>query len=127
LGRGLHQPPAGIGDDEPHALESAIAQMPQKAAPAFQILFFPFGDTEDLPITVGTDADRHQHGDITNLPRPAPLDDHPVEVRVGKFAGDLAVARGFDVAINLLIWPSLSSEGTIFSRSEAQVPGTGDV
>jgi hypothetical protein len=54
---------------------AAIAQMPQKAAPTLEVLFFALGNTQDLPKAVGSDANRHQHRNIAYLPGPARLED----------------------------------------------------
>src|SRR5690606_26309557 len=42
----------------------------------------PFGNTQDVPESVGADADRDQHGDIADLARPAALENHAVEIQV---------------------------------------------
>jgi hypothetical protein len=52
----------------------------ETSAPALQILFFSFSDTENLPKSIRADADRHQHRDVLDLSAPAPLEDHSIEV-----------------------------------------------
>ena len=105
LGGGLDQTDASVGDNELYASQPALLQMPEEAAPALEILFLSFGNAEHLPMTVGTDADRHQHRYVAHLTRPTPLQHDTIEEQVRELALDLAVAPGLDVTINLLIQP----------------------
>ena len=95
-------PAAGIGDDESHAFEPAILQVSQESSPALQILLLTLGHADDLPKPIGADADRDQHRDVAHLTGPTPLEDHPIEIYVGKLPDDLAVAPRFDVPVDLL-------------------------
>ena len=86
-------------------MQAAILQVPQEAAPAFQILLLTLSDAQDLPESVGADADRHQHRDVANLARPAALQDHAVQIQIRELAFDRAIAPGFDVPVDLLVQP----------------------
>src|ERR1700741_5313472 len=77
--------------------------MPQEPAPALQILLSPLRHAQNLPKTIGPDADRYQHRDVAHLPGPAALEDDAIEVQVGKFTDDLAIAPRLDVPVNLLV------------------------
>ena len=43
------------------ALESAILEMAWETTPAVQILFLALSGAQELPESIGADADRHQH------------------------------------------------------------------
>src|ERR1700751_293373 len=77
--------------------------MPQEPAPALQILLFPLRHAQNLPKTIGPDADRYQHRDVAHLPGPSALEEDAIEVQVGKFADNLAIAPRLDVPVNLLV------------------------
>jgi hypothetical protein len=70
---GFHQPPASVRDDQPHALEAAIFEVAQEAAPTLQIFLLTLRYAQDLPETIGPDADRNQHRDVLHFSRPASL------------------------------------------------------
>jgi hypothetical protein len=79
--------------------------MTQEPSPALEIFLLALGDTENLPITVRADADRHQHRDILHLTGPAALQNHPVEVQIRELARDLAVAPSLNMPVDLLVEP----------------------
>src|ERR1019366_10686282 len=100
------QATAGIRDDQLHAFETTLFEVAQEAAPALQILFLAFSDSQDLPETIGADPDRHQHADVAHLAGPATFEHHAVEVDVGEFPFDRAVAPRLDMPIDLLVQPA---------------------
>ena len=77
----------------------------KEAAPALEILLLTLGDTEDLPVTVRADANRHQHREVLHIARSAALEDHAVQVQVRELPDDLPVAPGLDVPVDLLVEP----------------------
>src|ERR1700683_3076498 len=68
------QATASIRNDQLHALEAALFEMTKKSAPALQIFLLTFSDAQDLPETIGADADRHQHADVAHFAGPATLE-----------------------------------------------------
>ena len=56
----LHEAAAGIGNDQPDALEAAIDQVPQKRRPARFIFLGAFADAQNLPKTLRIDGAGHQ-------------------------------------------------------------------
>src|ERR1041385_2053568 len=80
--------------------------MAQKAPPTLQVLLLAFGYAENVPKTIRPDANRHQHRYIPHFARPAALEHHPIQIHVRKLTGDLSIAPGFDVLINLLVKPA---------------------
>jgi hypothetical protein len=77
---------------------AAILEVAQEVAPTLEIFLLTFGETQNLPIAVRADADRHQHRDVLDFPRPAALQDHAVEVQVRELARDLTDAPRLDGA-----------------------------
>src|ERR1035438_4202480 len=96
LRRRLDQATAGIRDDQLHTFETALLEVAQKATPALQILLLAFGDTQDLPETIGPNANRHQHADVAHFACPTALEHHAVEINVGELTLDRAVAPRLD-------------------------------
>src|SRR6266849_470881 len=103
---GLNQAAAGVGNNQLYAFEAAIFEVPQKTAPTLQILLLALRNAEDLPETVGSDADRDQHGDIAHLAGPTAFEHDTVEIHVRKITLDRAIAPGFDMPVNLLVQPA---------------------
>lgn len=58
-GNRLLEPFVGIRDDEPHTLQPAFDQAPQKRRPKRTVFGRTDIDPEHLPVAVGADADRH--------------------------------------------------------------------
>ena len=56
----LNQAAAGIGNDELHALEAAIDQVPQERRPAGLVLLGALADAQNLPKSFGIDGAGHQ-------------------------------------------------------------------
>jgi uncharacterized protein YigA (DUF484 family) len=56
----LDQAHAGVGHDQLDAAQSATLEMGQEAAPAGLVLLGALDDTENLPVSLGIDRDRHQ-------------------------------------------------------------------
>ena len=57
---GLDQSAACVGNDQPHALQAAIFEVAQEPPPTLQILLLALSDTQDLPESIGSDANRDQ-------------------------------------------------------------------
>jgi len=58
LGSRFYQPSARVGDDQLHPSQAAIFEVAQEPAPALQIFLLALGYPQNLPVTVGADADR---------------------------------------------------------------------
>jgi hypothetical protein len=101
----LYEAQARVRDDQLHASQAALLQVAQEPAPAFQVLFLAFGHSENLPVTISADADRHQHGDVPHFAGPAALQNHAVQKQVRELAFDRPVAPGLDVGVDLLVQP----------------------
>jgi hypothetical protein len=67
LGGALDETAAGIGDDELHALEPTVDEVAEEGRPAGAVLLRALADAEDLAITLGIHADRHQQRDVAHL------------------------------------------------------------
>ena len=99
----FHQAQARVRNDQLHAGQAAVLQMTQEASPALQILLLAFGDSENLSMTIGADADRHQHRDVSHFTGPAAFEHHAVQKQIRELAFDRAVAPGLDVGVDLLV------------------------
>ena len=56
----LYQAAAGIGNDQPYALEATIDQVPQKRRLARFVFLGALADAQNLPKTLGIDGAGHQ-------------------------------------------------------------------
>src|SRR5215831_6011769 len=97
------EPHTGVGDDQPDAMEAAALEVLEERAPACLVLFGPFADTENLPITLAIHGDRHQQRHVANLARPTALEHDAVQVDVRVLALDQPVAPGLDGPVDLLV------------------------
>jgi catechol 2,3-dioxygenase-like lactoylglutathione lyase family enzyme len=52
LGGAFGKPHAGVGDDQPDALEATFFEVLEKVAPAGFVLLGTFADAENLPVTL---------------------------------------------------------------------------
>ena len=74
---------SGVRDDQPNAMETASLEVLEERAPARFVFLRPFADAENLPITPTVHGDRHQQRYVSNLARPAVLENDAVQVDVG--------------------------------------------
>ena len=99
----LDQPPAGVRDDQLNTLETAVDQMAQERRPARLVLLGALADAEDLAVTLGIHADRHQQRDVAHLGGPGSLHHDAVEEDVRMLALDRPVPPGLDLGVDHLV------------------------
>jgi hypothetical protein len=110
LGGAFGQPHAGIGDDQPDALEAAFLEMLEEAAPARLVFLGAFADAENLPIPIAVDTDRNEERHVADLAGPAALKHDAVEIHVGMLALDRLVTPCLARAV-IFLFRSDSVEG----------------
>ena len=99
----LDKAPAGVGNDQLHALEAAVDQMTQKRRPAGFVLLGALADPQDLAKSFRIDGRGHQQRNIADLAGPAALHDDAVEVEIRMLALDPPVPPGLDLGVDLLV------------------------
>ena len=62
---------AGIGNDQPYALEAAVDKVPQKREPAEFVFLGALADAQNLPKALRIDRARHQQCDIADFAGPS--------------------------------------------------------
>jgi hypothetical protein len=77
----LDKAPAGVGNDQLHALQAAVDQVAQKRRPAGFVLLGALADPQDLAKYFRIDGGDHQQRNIADLAGPAALHDNAVEVK----------------------------------------------
>src|ERR1700677_2436116 len=115
LGKVLHQTQALVGYEQLHSLQAALLQLAQEVRPATLVLFGPFAYSQDLPITVLPNANRHQYRDVLHFTAPAPLQPQSVQKHIGKCAHQRPLSPLIDLAVNLLV--QIAYRGSRYTRA----------
>lgn len=99
----LDEAAAGVRDDQLHAPKAAVHQVAQERRPAGLVLLGALADAENLPVSIGVHADRHEQRDVAHLPGPGPLHDDAIQEDVWMLVLDRPVPPGLDLGVDLLV------------------------
>lgn len=75
----------------------------KEIGPPATVFLVAFDHPENLAVSLATDTDGDQYRDIADLTTPGAFKDDAVEVNVGKFLCNGAIAPLFDFVVHLLV------------------------